>query len=192
MKLKSILKDTLILVAITTVLVLSLSSVKVITQSSIDKVEKEAQIKSYNEVCPGFVVGEDITKDVVGASAGYNASLNGEEPVKRCRNENGEIIGYIVECTSKGYGGPLNLIVGFDKEGNILGVRYANIPKETPGLGMKTTEISFLDSFIGHNSKDIDDVDAISGATITSDAFKEAILLALMFANRAVTLDGGI
>lgn len=192
MNLKNIFKDTIILVIITAVLVLSLSSVKVFTQATIDEIERETQIKSYNEVCPGYAIGEDITSDVVGASAGYNASLNGDNPVKRCKNKNGEIIGYIVECTSKGYGGPLNLIVGFDKQGNILGVRYANIPKETPGLGMKSTEIGFLDSFIGHNSKDIDEVDAISGATITSDAFKEAIRLALMFAGRAVTLDGGI
>lgn len=192
MNFKSVIKDTFILVAVAVVLVFALSSAKVVTQSAIDKVAKEEQLKSYNEVCPGYAVGEDITSDVVGASAGYNASLRGEEAVKRCKDANGEIIGYIVECTSKGYGGPLNLIVGFDKEGKITGIRYANIPQETPGLGMKTTDRSFLDRFIGHNQSDVSEVDTISGATITSDAFMQAVLLASMFANRSVTMDGGM
>ena len=192
MKSTSIVKDTLILVAITLVLVSILSVVKVGTQSAIDRTNAEAKLKSYNEVCAGYATSENITQDVVGASAGYDASLSSDDAVKRCKNENGEIIGYIVECTSKGYGGPLNLIVGFDKTGNITGVRYANIPSETPGLGMKTTELSFLEKWIGHNSSDVSEVDTISGATMTSQAFKEAMSLAAMFASRAVTMDGGI
>ena len=192
MSIKSVIKDTLILVAITIVLVFALSGVKVLTEPAINRANLDAQLKAYNEVCPGYATSENITDDVVGASAGYNASLSGDDAVKRCKNENGEIIGYIVECSSKGYGGPLNLIVGFDKEGNILGIRYANIPKETPGLGMKSTERDFLDSFIHHNSSNVLDVDSISGATITSDAFKQAVALAAMFANRSVTMDGGI
>ena len=192
MNFKNVIKDTLILVAITVILVLALSVAKVVTEPAINKANYEAQLKAYNEVCPGYAFSENITQDVVGASAGYNASLKGDESVKRCKNENGEIIGYIVECTSKGYGGPLNLIVGFDKFGNISGIRYANIPKETPGLGMKSTDIEFLNRFIGHNQNNISSVDTISGATITSDAFVQAVLLASMFANRSVTMDGGV
>lgn len=192
MKSTSIVKDTLILVAITLVLVSILSVVKVGTQSAIDRTNAEAKLKSYNEVCAGYATSESITQDVVGASAGYDASLSSDDAVKRCKNENGEIIGYIVECTSKGYGGPLNLIVGFDKTGNITGVRYANIPSETPGLGMKTTELSFLEKWIGYNHSNVSEVDTISGATMTSQAFKEAMSLAAMFASRAVTMDGGI
>ena len=192
MNFKSMIKDTFILVAITVVLVFALSGAKVVTDKAINKATIEAQLKAFNEVCPGYYKGENITQDVVGASAGYNASLSGDEAVKRCKNNKDEIIGYIVECTSKGYGGPLNLIVGFDKDGNITGIRYADIPKETPGLGMKSTDKSFLDSFIGHNSGNVSEVDSISGATITSDAFKQAVSLASMFASRAVTMDGGI
>ena len=84
------------------------------------------------------------------------------------------------------------MIVGFDKTGNITGVRYANIPSETPGLGMKTTELSFLEKWIGYNHSNVSEVDTISGATMTSQAFKEAMSLAAMFASRAVTMDGGI
>ena len=192
MKIGSIIKDTFMLFIITVVLVAILSVAKVGTQFAIDAANLEAQIKAFNEVCPGYNSSEDITTDVVGASAGYDASLNGEEPVLRCKNANGEVIGYIVQCTSKGFGGPLNLIVGFDKSGNVTGVRYANTPSETPGLGMKTTEQSFLDRWLNANSGTVADVDTISGATVSSTAFKQAVSLACMFANRAATMDGGV
>ena len=192
MKIGSILKDTFMLFIITVVLVAVLSVAKVGTQSAIDAANLAAQIKAFNEVCPGYNTSENITDDVVGASAGYDATLNGEEPVLRCKNESGEVIGYIVQCTSKGFGGPLNLVVGFDKSGNVTGVRYANTPSETPGLGMKTTEQSFLDRWINANADTVADVDTISGATVSSTAFKQAVSLTCMFANRAVTMDGGV
>ena len=192
MKIGSILKDTFMLFIITVVLVVILSIAKVGTQDAIDAANLAAQMKAFNEVCPGYNTSEDITNDVVGASAGYDATLNGEEPVLRCKNEAGEVIGYIVQCTAKGFGGPLNLIVGFDKSGNVNGVRYANTPSETPGLGMKTTEQSFLDRWVNANSDTVASVDTISGATVSSTAFKQAVSLACMFANRAVTMDGGV
>ena len=191
MKIGSIVKDALILFIISMVLAAILSVTKVGTQAAIDKANLEAQINAFNEVCPGYYSSEDITSDVVGASAGYDATLNGEQPVLRCKNESGETIGYIVQCTSKGFGGPLNIIVGFDKNGKVVGVRYANTPSETPGLGMKTTESWFLDSWVGHSTEDISEVDTISGATVSSSAFKQAMSLACMFAGRATTMDGG-
>lgn len=191
MKIGSIIKDALMLFIITLVLITILSVAKVTTQPAIDKANFEAQMKAFNEVCQGFSTSEDITSDVIGASAGYDASTNGEEPVLRCKNANGELIGYIVQCTSKGYGGPLNLIVGFDKDANITGVRYANTPSETPGLGMKTTEMSFLNSWLNHNTENVAEVDTISGATTSSTAFKQAVSFACMLADRAATMDGG-
>ena len=191
MKIIGIFKDAIILFAITLVLVTILSFTKVKTQQAIDSANLEAQLKSFSEVCPGYYTSEDIESDVVGASAGYDASLNGDGSVLRCKNENGEIIGYIVMCFSKGYGGPLNLIVGFDKTAKVTGVRYANVPSETPGLGMKTTEQWYLDSWLGHSHENVSEVDAISGATVSSTAFKQAMSLACMFADRAANMDGG-
>ncbi len=192
MDVKKIIKDTFVLISITFVLVLILSITKVMTDSQINKINLENKLKAYSSVCPGYAYGENIVSDVVGASAGYDASLDGDEAVKRCKDVNGDIIGYIVECSSKGYGGPLHLIVGFDKSANIKGVRFATIPSETPGLGMKVTEDSYLEKWVNVNHNTVSEVDAISGATKSSNAFKEAISLACMFASRAVTLDGGI
>ncbi len=193
MKIGSIIKDACMLFIITVVLVTILAFAKEITKSPIEAATLAAQIKAFNEVCPGYAESESIKNDVVGASAGYNAELqDGDDAVLRCKDAGGETIGYIVQCTSKGFGGPLNLIVGFDKTGAITGVRYANTPQETPGLGMKTTNMDFLNTWVNHNSDNVEEVDTISGATVSSTAFKEAMKLACMFASRAVTLDGGV
>lgn len=191
MKFASIIKDALMLFIITVVLVLILSVAKVGTQSAIDAANAAAEMKAFNEVCPGYFSSESIESDVDSASSGYNASLNGEDAVLRCKNEAGETIGYIVKCTSKGFGGPLNLIVGFGKDGKITGVRYANTPSETPGLGMKTTSKEFLDSWLDKDAENVSGVETISGATVSSSAFKDAVSLACMFASNAVTKDGG-
>lgn len=190
MNVKKVIKDAFVLFAITLVLGLALSGAKVVTEPLIIKAADDAKIKAFNQVCSEYSSSENITADVVGASAGYNASLNGEEGVLRARNKDGEPIGYIVQCNSKGYGGLLNLIVGFDLDGKITGIAFANTPSETPGLGMKVTKKKFIDTWLNHSQDDINDVDTITGATISSKAFKEAVSMACMFANRAKTMDG--
>ena len=190
MKFVIMVKDSLILLIISAILIFALSVANVGTKELINKSNLEAQMKAYAEVCPGYYYSEDITADVVGASAGYNATVFGENPVLLCKDESGEIVGYIVHSSSKGFNSPLNLIVGFDKLSNITGVRYANIPSETPGLGMKTTETSYLNLWLNHNLNSIGEVDTISGATVTSTAFEQAMSLACLLASRAANMYG--
>lgn len=190
MKNGSIFKDALILFAITLVLGFLLSFAKVLTEPAIKKATDEAIKKAFEQVCPGYFSNENITSDVVGASAGYDAHLTDDESVLRVQDAAGLFLGYIVKATSGGYGGDLNLIIGFDKDGKITSVVYANTPSETPGVGMKTTKESFRNTFIGHNIDDVSSVDTITGATVSSTAFKEAVSMACMFADRAKTMDG--
>jgi Na+-translocating ferredoxin:NAD+ oxidoreductase subunit G len=97
-------------------------------------------------------------------------------------DKGGKISGTAYKVTQKGYGGTIEMIVGLDKRGRVLGVKILSM-KETPGLGMRASERNFLKQFIGRSSKDAlkakKDVDAITGATITSQAVangvKEAI-----------------
>ena len=193
MDIKSIIKDSLILFAITLILGAVLSGAKVGTQPLVDKAAKDSQIKAFNKVCEGYDSYDNITSDLVGASAGIdNASFTSEEGFLRAKDASGNPIGYIAQVTSKGYGGDLNLIIGFNLNGDITGVQYANTPSETPGLGMKTTKESFLKSWEGHNNDDVESVDTISGATISSTAFKQAMRYACMFAERATTMYGGV
>ena len=89
------------------------------------------------------------------------------------------------EGTGKGFGGDLNLIIGFDTEGKCTGVKYKNTPSETPGLGMKTTKQDFLDRWLNKSVEDVSDVDTISGATVSSSAFKDIVSMACFVADQA-------
>ena len=100
------------------------------------------------------------------------AVLNGQE-------------GYAVETAVDGFGGQFRVMVGFDKEGNILGYEILE-HQETPGLGSHMEHWFKNADKPGQNiigrkagalqvSKDGGDVDAITAATISSRAFLKAV-----------------
>ena len=187
---KIILKDTFILVGITFILVLILPIAKTKTQSIIDNANQNSKNKIYKQVCSIYFDSEIIKNEITLEDLDVNARLTNENSLLRCKNEDDEIVGYIVEVTSKGFGGDLNLIVGFDINCNIAGVCYADTPSETPGIGMKTTESSFLNTWISHNKNDVDEVQGISGATISSTGFKNAIKLACLYLEKISQISG--
>ena len=132
------------------------------------KAKKEAAVKA---VLPAFERIEETTIDGVPATIAYNAE--------------DQMVGMAVESGSeKGFGGHLGVMVGLDTEGNITGYRVLETA-ETPGLGAKAGEwfqqgnkgdiIGTCPSTPLKVKKDGGQVDAISGSTITSRAFCEAI-----------------
>ena len=92
--------------------------------------------------------------------------------------------GTIIETSSNGYGGPINLLVGIDKDGKVTDVAVVS-HKETPGLGAKIEETKFLGQFKGRGPRDVmlkkdsgnpnDGIDAIAAATISSRAVTKAV-----------------
>lgn len=194
MKIGSIIKDSLILFAITLVLGLALSGTKVATQDAIDKAANEKKERVFKEVCQiseeeaAGVTYEDITGNCASvqdtfsdfeSKKGPNLLIDkkGADAVYKVNDQNGTR-GYIAQVTSKGFGGALKLIVGFDTDGKVTGVKYAETPSETPGVGMKTMQSFFLERWIGKDKSDVASVDTISGATVSSTAFKDAVRLA--------------
>jgi uncharacterized protein with FMN-binding domain len=90
----------------------------------------------------------------------------------------GEVIGYVSIGTAGGYGGPLALAVSVDKAGTVTG--YAIIDqKETPVFLQQVQRSNYKERLVGKSFKDpidIDeDIDRISGATVTSQAIAEAV-----------------
>lgn len=83
--------------------------------------------------------------------------------------KSGNSEGYSVTTNSNGFDGPIEIMVGFDNEGNVLGVRLTN-HTETAGIGSKTAEPEFTSTFEGESASDEIDVDTISGATVSSTA----------------------
>lgn len=96
----------------------------------------------------------------------------------------GRLTGYCLKVTAMGYGGYIRLIVGIDPDGIIKGVSILE-HQETPGLGAEISEVKahddrpwFLEQFAGKDAKVMalgKDIDAISGATISSAAVTDSV-----------------
>jgi len=96
-------------------------------------------------------------------------------------------IGYAFRVYPKGYGGTIDMVVGIDLKGRVAGIKIISM-NETPGLGMKASESNFLRQFMGKTFKSPlkakKDVDAITGATITSQAIADGVKQALSKYNK--------
>lgn len=99
---------------------------------------------------------------------------------------NNEFVGKaIIGSSEKGFSGLVKIMVGFKPDGEIQNIVVLE-QKETPGLGTKMKDEKFLHQFRGKNPstfnlkvmKDGGEVDALTGATISSRAFTEATQMA--------------
>ena len=82
-----------------------------------------------------------------------------------------EPLGYCVESTTAGFGGDMTLMVGFNSDLAVVGVQILS-HSETPGLGARVNDAGYLSQY-GGKTGDLalgEDIDAISGATISSKA----------------------
>ena len=112
----------------------------------------------------------------------------------------GEALGYIFNVTTaEGYGGDISLTVGIQADGTVNGYSVLSI-SETAGLGMNAQEADWAGQFAGKQvdaftvvkdgsgANDDAKIDAISGATITSDAVAGAVNSCIIYFH---TLEGG-
>lgn len=91
----------------------------------------------------------------------------------------------VIGASEKGFSGLVKIMVGFKPDGSIQNIEVLE-HKETPGLGTKMKDEKFLQQFRNINpstyklsvTKDGGEVDALSGATITTRAFCEATQMA--------------
>ena len=98
----------------------------------------------------------------------------------------GEPIGHAFMAHGRGYGGTIDILVGVKPDNESLqGIKIIT-QQETPGLGAKIIDASFLDQFKGVAvdevglARDGGRIDAISGATISSSAVVEGVKDAIM------------
>ena len=102
-------------------------------------------------------------------------------PCNLAYDASGNFQGAAVKTSEGGFGGKIDMMVGFLADGTIKGTSVLS-HAETPGLGANMTG-KFDDQFVDKNpadfkltvSKDGGDVDAITAATITSRAFSKAV-----------------
>ena len=92
------------------------------------------------------------------------------------------LVGYCVEVQAHGFGGLLTAVVGVNTNGEVTGVAVTD-HKETLDVGTKAMEESYLSQFIGKSgtirTSGSNAVDAVSGATATSEAVTSCVNQAL-------------
>ena len=161
---KYIARLALTLLAITVVVAAALAGVNSITKPIIDRLTAEKTQQAIAAVLPGGYDSE-IT-DFEDATGLVSKVYAGEA-------------GYAFEVTPGGFDNTFTMMVGVGKDGNVLGIDIIS-HTETAGLGAVADAatpagVAFRDQFIGMSgsvsvSKDGGEVEAITGATITSRA----------------------
>lgn len=121
---------------------------------------------------------QEARQEVLPEGKGFEAILSAEIDPDKLAKGVSEVYqaenkaGWVITSEDKGYGGRLRIITGFDAGGLITNIKILE-QSETPGLGTKVGEDFFLEQFRGKDR--IEGVEAISGATISSEAMKRAI-----------------
>jgi electron transport complex protein RnfG len=157
------------------------------TEGTIQRRLDEDLKKSLEEVVPAALYDNDMLLDTLNIpSAEYNIGAN--ETTVYIALKSGQVSAVCFKFTAPdGYSGAINMIMGLDRDGNILGVRVLN-HKETPGLGDKieVTKSDWILKFVGRSldnlapakwavKKDGGEFDQFAGATITPRKSVQAI-----------------
>jgi electron transport complex protein RnfG len=166
-----VLRISLTLLLITGVVAALLAGVNMITAPIIAAANEAKTQEAVNAVLPGGDTPVAFA-DETGLVANVYASDTG----------------YAVQVKPSGFDGQIDMMVGIDKDGNILGISIIS-HTETAGLGAvaaaeNTKGEAFRDQFIGMSgsvsvTKDGGEVDAVTGATVTSRAICDGVNAAL-------------
>lgn len=188
-----IIKNAAILTAITLISGLLLGLVYEVTKEPIQASQEKAKQEAYKQVLPeaeAFKDAEEFdekkAEEVLETAGVSGCYVKGSA---EALNESGETLGYVVTTVSKeGYGGEIEISVGITSDGTVSGIEILSI-SETAGLGMKATEPAFknqfrdvqTEKFVVKKDDPSGNVDALSGATVTSRAVTSAVNAGLAY-----------
>lgn len=192
----AMLKDALILFAITLVAGLLLGVVYDVTKEPIAQQKAKAKQEASMEV---FAVAETFVTMTDDTGAVVSAEVDGVsiDEVQQALDGNENLLGYVVTVTDhEGYGGDIQFSMGVALDGTLNGISLLSI-SETAGLGMKAGDVLVpqfenkrADSFTYTKTGAVNDseIDAISGATITTNAIVNGVNAGLEYVREM--LDG--
>ena len=171
-----VLRLALTLLIITSVVAAALAGVNAVTAPEIAKANESKTQEAIEAVLPGG--GAEVQIPTVDTEVSVAAVYEGEN-------------GYAVKVAPSGFGGSIEMMVGVDHDGKVLGISIIK-HAETPSLGAVAAAKgsageNFRQSFVGLSgevavSKDGGEADTISGATITSRAVAAGVNAALAVA----------
>ncbi len=159
---KEFILPIIVLVAICVVISAAMAGINLVTAPKIEEAQRQKEEEALSIVVPENQEFTKIEVDDLPESVVALYSDNGSDAIA-------------VMLSVKGYdsSNPMSVAVGFDGDGKIIKCSVISCSGETKGIGSKVSDAGFLSRFNG--LFDVSDVDTISGATISSSAFKEAM-----------------
>lgn len=189
---KEMMKNTGILLVITLVAGLVLGLVFQITKEPIAEQEAKAKQAACQEVFQDAASFEAVEVAAVDASQWAQAGYAQEsvDEVMSAVDASGNVLGYVITVTTKeGYGGDIRFSIGVRMDGTVNGMSILSI-SETAGLGMKAEDV-LKPQFAGKQVEKFEytkngstsdaQIDAISGATITTNAVTNGVNAGLYY-----------
>ena len=188
----TILKNTISITVITLVAGLALGVVQDITAGPIAAQAEKSKEEAYKTVFENAAAFSEYSLDDKGQAEDLVGYLNDNgfsaqtiDEIMVAEDASGETLGYAFTITdSEGYGGDIQFAMGVQNDGTLNGISILSI-SETAGLGMKATTDDFKNQFNDKNLEKFtytktgassdDEIDAISGATITTNAMTNGV-----------------
>lgn len=197
-EMKSMLKDAGIITAITLIAGLVLGGVYQLTKEPIaeqKRLKKEMACKEVYADAASFAEAADFDTESAAAVLAVEYPGQDIDEVMEAMDETGNVLGYVLTVTThEGYGGDIQFTMGVTKEGLLNGISLLTIT-ETAGLGMRADEV-LKPQFAGKSVEKYESVktgaaaenqiDAISGATITTDALVNGVNAGLYYFRNAL------
>ena len=177
--LKEVLVPTVSLFLICTIVTLLLAVTNSVTKPQIEKLQIETANKTKAAVLSvADSFSDEKTVDLNGTTYTYFEGYDKDQ----------NVVGYVFTTSAKGYGGDIVTMVGMNSDGTVSGMDFLSI-SETAGLGMNADSDDFKNQFVGKsgeigvnkNAPAENEIQALTGATITSKAVTEAVNIALEF-----------
>lgn len=172
----AIIKPIAVITCICIIVTLALSVTNLVTQNRIAALSEAEQKEAMTRV----IKAEEYTE--------HTAAFDDETVYYRAVS-GGETVGYIFTVTEKGYGGDVTVMTGINTDGTVAAVDILDASNETPGLGQNVTKEGFYSQFAGKSAgisvlkngavSENNEVDAVTGATISSRAVTNAVNSAL-------------
>ncbi len=176
-----IITPTAVLAIICIVVTLALSSTNLLTYKKIEALSIETQ----NKAMAKLIAADEYTEQTAminDVQIAYNAAI-----------KDSETVGLIFVTEANGYGGAISVMTAVDMDGKIIAVEILEAADETPGLGQNVTKPDWYAQFSGLKdditvikggsaNKDNNEINAVTGATISSRAVTSAVNQALDYA----------
>lgn len=172
-----IIKPVAVLLAICIIIPLALSLTNKITKDKIAELDEKNSRETMADLIEADSFTEEDFKDGDTEFTYYSAV------------KNGETVGFIFKTAEKGYGGDVSVMTAVNIDGTVKSVAILDVSGETPGLGQNAAKESFYSQYndkksgisLLKNGADSakNEVNAVTGATITSTAVNKAVNKAL-------------